>query len=52
MDSTLSKRLPFKAVLNLGNKKKSAGAKSGEYGGCGMTVVLVLAKNCCTNKEL
>jgi hypothetical protein len=34
-----SKRRPFSVDLNFGNRKKSAGARSGEYGGCGRTVV-------------
>jgi len=29
--------IPFNVVLNLGNRKKPAGAKSGELGGWGTT---------------
>jgi len=39
-----SKRRPFSVDLSFGNRKKSAGARSGEYGGCGRTVVACLAK--------
>ena len=39
-----SKRRPFSVDLSFGNRKKSAGARSGEYGGCGRTVVARLAK--------
>ena len=39
-----SKRRPFSVDLSFGNRKKSAGARSGEYGGCGTTVVACLAK--------
>ena len=34
-----SKRQPFSVDFSFGNRKKSAGARSGEYGGCGRTVV-------------
>jgi hypothetical protein len=40
-----SKRRPFSVDLSFGNRKKSAVARSGEYGGCGRTVVACLAKN-------
>jgi len=39
-----SKRRPFSVDLSFGNRKKSDGARSGEYGGCGRTVVACLAK--------
>ena len=39
-----SKRRPFSVDLSFGNRKKSAGARPGEYGGCGRTVVACLAK--------
>jgi hypothetical protein len=38
-----SKWWPFSIDLSFGNRKKSAGARSGEYGGCGKTVVTCLA---------
>jgi hypothetical protein len=41
--------LPLKAILILG-KERSHNAKSGEYGGCGMTVILFLATNSHTDK--
>ena len=37
---------PFSLNFILGNKKKSQGAKSGEYGGCGITGILFAARNC------
>jgi hypothetical protein len=40
----LVKRRPLKVFFIFGNKKKSHGAISGEYGGWGMTTVLFLAK--------
>jgi hypothetical protein len=40
----LVKRRPFKVFFIFGNKKKSHGAITGEYGGWGMTTVLFLAK--------
>ena len=33
-----------------GITKKSQGARSGEYGGCGTIGMLLLARNCCTTK--
>ena len=38
--TTDSNRVPFNADLIFGNKKKSHGARSGEYGGCSNTVIL------------
>ena len=37
-----SNLVPFKADFIFGNKKKSHGARSGEYGGCSNTAILVL----------
>ncbi|GBM58197.1 hypothetical protein AVEN_196704-1 [Araneus ventricosus] len=38
---------PFRAPLRQGNKKKSAGARSGEYGGgCSRTVTLRVTRKC------
>ena len=34
MSSVASNRCPFRTFLSLGNRKKSPGARSGEYGGC------------------
>ena len=42
-------RLPF---LSLGNRKKSHGVWSGEYGGCCNWAVPCLAKNWCTRCEM
>ena len=49
--STDSKPRPFSADLSFGNRKKSAGARSGEYGGCGRTVVACLAKKSRTRND-
>jgi hypothetical protein len=35
----------FQYFLYLGDRKKSMGARSGEYGGCSSTVICLLAKN-------
>ena len=43
--SILAKRFPFIGVFSFGQRKKSAGAKSSEYGGWGMIMVLFLVKN-------
>jgi len=34
ISSVASNQCPFRAFLSLGNRKKSHGARSGEYGGC------------------
>ena len=44
MSSVASNRCPFRTFLNLGNRKKSHGARSGEYGGCCNWAVPCLAK--------
>ena len=46
-----SKRRPFSVDLSFGNRKKSAGARSGEYGGCRRTVVACLAKKSRTRND-
>ena len=46
-----SKRRPFSVDLGFGNRKKSAGARSGEYRGCGRTVVAGLAKKSRTRND-
>jgi hypothetical protein len=51
MSSMLVKRRSFKVFLIFGNKKKSQGALSGEYGGWGMTTVLFLAKKLRTSND-
>ena len=45
-------RVPFKADLIFGNKKKSQGAKSGEYDACSSTGVPPAAKWCFTDSAL
>jgi len=52
MSSVASNRCPFRTFLSLGNRKKSHGARSGEYGGCCNWAVPCLAKNCCTRCEV
>ena len=44
ISSIVSKRRPFKVDFNLENRKKSAGAKSGEQDGWGTTVVLFFTR--------
>ena len=46
-----SKRRSFSVDLSFGNRKKSAGARFGEYGGCGRTVVACLAKKSRTRND-
>jgi len=46
-----SKRRPFSVDLSFGNRKKTADARSGEYGGCGRRVVACLAKMSRTRKD-
>jgi hypothetical protein len=45
MSDTISKHRPFSFFLNLGNKAKSQGAKSGDYGGWGAITMLFLVIN-------
>ena len=51
MSSMAVKRRPFKVLYFFGNRKKSHGAMSGEYGGWGIVTVLFLAKNPRTSNE-
>ena len=46
------KRHPFSFSFIFGNRKKSQGAKSGEYGGWGMTAILVFVRNCWVRTEV
>jgi hypothetical protein len=43
---------PFSFNFIFGNRKKSQGAKSGEYGGFGMTAILSFARNYLVRKEV
>ena len=45
ISSMVSNRRPFSFYFIFGNRKKSRGAKSGEYGGWGMTAILFFAIN-------
>ena len=47
-----SNRVPFKTAVIFGNKKKSHGAKSGEYGACWSTGVRLSAKYRFTDSAL
>ena len=51
ISSIEAKRRPFMGFFNLGNRKKSQGAKSGEDGGWGMITVLFLAKKLRTSND-
>ena len=51
ISSIVAKRRPFMGLFNLGNRKKSQGAKSSEYGNWGMITVLFLAKNLQTSND-
>ena len=51
ISSIVAKRRPFMGLFNLGNRKKSQGAKSGEYGGWGMITLLFLAKKLRTSND-
>ena len=50
--STDSDLVPFKADLIFGNKKKSHGTRSGEYGGCSNKMILCFVKNVLTDRAL
>ncbi|GBM18418.1 hypothetical protein AVEN_72754-1 [Araneus ventricosus] len=43
---------PSRTPLRRGNKEKSAGARSGEYGRCSRTVTLRVARKCLTRIAL
>ena len=45
MASTSWNLVPFSEFFSLGNRKKSAGARSGEYGGCCISTTPCWAKN-------
>jgi hypothetical protein len=49
--SVVSNRRPFRFKFICGNRKKSHGAKSGEYGGWGMTATFYFARNCWVRTE-
>ena len=44
----LGKTFPFEDFFHLGKQKQSLGVRSGEQGGWGIGVMLILVKNCCT----
>ena len=50
--STDSNLVPFNTHLIFGNKKKSHGARSGEYGGCSNMEILCFIKNILTDRAL
>jgi hypothetical protein len=50
--SLVSNRRPFSFNFIFGNRKKYHGAKSGEYGGWGMIVILFFARNCWARTEV
>ena len=52
ISSIVANRRPFIGLFNLGKRKKSQGAKSGEYGGWGMMIVLFLAKKLLTSNDV
>ena len=52
MSSVASKWCPFRTFVSLGNRKKSHGARAGEYGSCCDWAVPCLAKNSCTRCEV
>ena len=52
MSSRSSKRVPFKAVFKQGKRKKSAGVRSGEYGGWSTTMTPRWAKIWHTNRSV
>jgi len=45
ISSLISNRRPFTFSFIFGNTKKSQGGKSGEYGGWGMTAILIFTRN-------
>jgi hypothetical protein len=47
-----SNRRPFSFNSIFGNRKKSLGAKPGEYGGWGMRAIFCFARNCWVRKEV
>ena len=52
MSSVASNQCPLRTLLSLGNRKKSHGARCGEYGSCCNSAVPYLAKNCCIRCEV
>ncbi|KAG8307663.1 hypothetical protein J6590_016106 [Homalodisca vitripennis] len=45
-------RRHFMGLFSFGNKNKSQGVRSGEYGGCGIISVLFLAKKSRTSSDV
>jgi hypothetical protein len=52
ISSLVSNRRPFSFNFMFGNRRKSQGAKSGEYGGWGMTAILQFARICWVRTEV
>ena len=52
ISSIVANLRPFMGLFNFGKRKKSQGAKSGEYGGWGMMIVLFLAKKLLTSNDV
>jgi hypothetical protein len=48
----VSSRRSYSFNFIFGNRKKSQGAKSGEYGGWGITAIWCFARNCWVKKEV
>jgi hypothetical protein len=51
ISSVVSNRRPFSFIFIFGNRKKPQGAKSGGYGGLGMTAILYFFRNCWARME-
>jgi hypothetical protein len=52
ISSMISNRRPFSFNFIFGNRKKSQGVESGEYGGWGMRAIWFFARNCWVRTEV